>query len=163
MGAAFKVADELLMRSIKGITEMITKPGLVNLDFADLKTIMKRGGVAMIGMGESDGDDRAMAATLEALNSPLLDVDISDATGALVNVVGGPDMTMQEAQQVVQEIYDRINPDARIIWGSSVDPALERTIRTMLVITGVRSKQILGPTERKVANQRRDVGIDFVL
>ncbi|MGB1697748.1 MAG: cell division protein FtsZ [Thermoplasmatota archaeon] len=163
MGAAFKVADELLMRSIKGITEMITKPGLVNLDFADLKTIMKRGGVAMIGMGESDGDDRAMEATLEALNSPLLDVDISDATGALVNVVGGPDMTMQEAQKVVQEIYDRVNPDARIIWGSSVDPNLDRTIRTMLVITGVRSKQILGPTERKAASQRRDVGIDFVL
>ncbi len=163
MAAAFKVADELLMRSIKGITEMITKPGLVNLDFADLKTIMKRGGVAMIGMGESDSKDRAVESVTEALSSPLLDVDITDATGALVNVVGGPDMTLKEAEAVVEEIYNRINPDARIIWGTSVDPALERTIRTMLVITGVRSKQILGPTARRAAAKRKDVGIDFVL
>ncbi len=163
MTAAFKVADELLMRSIKGLTEMITKPGLVNLDFADLKTIMKRGGVAMIGLGESDGDDRATESVLEALNSPLLDVDISDATGALVNVVGGIDMTLSEAERVVEEIYSRVNPDARIIWGTSVDPNLDRAIRTMLVITGVKSRQILGPSARKQARQRSEVGIDFVL
>jgi cell division protein FtsZ len=142
---------------------MITKPGLVNLDFADLKTIMKRGGVAMIGMGESDGEDRAVEATLEALNSPLLDVDISDATGALVNVVGGTDMTLKEAERVVEEIYGRINPDARIIWGTSVDPALNHAIRAMLVITGVKSKQILGPTAKRQAAARKEVGIDFVL
>ncbi len=163
MTAAFKVADELLMRSIKGLTEMITKPGLVNLDFADLKTIMKRGGVAMIGLGESDSDDRATESVLEALNSPLLDVDISDATGALVNVVGGIDMTLSEAERVVEEIYSRVNPDARIIWGTSVDPTLDRAMRTMLVITGVKSRQILGPTARKQARQRSNVGIDFVL
>ncbi|HUR61641.1 MAG TPA: cell division protein FtsZ [Candidatus Thermoplasmatota archaeon] len=163
LAAAFKAADEVLMRSIKGISEMITKPGLVNLDFADLKTIMKKGGVAMIGLGESDTQDRARDAVLEALNSPLLDVDISDATGALVNVVGGPDMTLAEAQQVVQEIHDRINKDARIIWGSSVDPNLERTIRAMLVITGVKSRQILGPTAKKQQRQQKEMGLDFVL
>ena len=163
LAAAFRVADEILMRSIKGITEMITKPGLVNLDFADLKTIMKKGGVAMIGLGESDSQDRARDSELEALNSPLLDVDISDATGALVNVVGGPDMTLAEAQQVVQEIYDRINKDARIIWGSSVDPSLDRTIRAMLVITGVKSRQILGPTAKKQQRQQKEMGLDFVL
>ncbi|MFO1535351.1 MAG: cell division protein FtsZ [Thermoplasmatota archaeon] len=163
LAAAFKAADEVLMRSIKGITEMITKPGLVNLDFADLKTIMKKGGVAMIGLGESDSQDRARDAVLEALNSPLLDVDISDATGALVNVVGGPDMTLAEAQQVVQEIYERINKDARIIWGSSVDPHLDRTIRAMLVITGVKSRQILGPTAKKQQRQQKEMGLDFVL
>ncbi len=161
--AAFRVADELLMRSIRGITEMITKPGLVNLDFADLKTIMKKGGVAMIGLGESDGDDRATEAVMEALNSPLLDIDITDATGALVNVVGGQDMTLREAEAVVEEIYERINPDARIIWGTSVDPALDRAIRVMLVITGVKSKQILGPSANKQARQRKDMGLDFVL
>lgn len=161
--AAFKVADELLMRSIRGITEMITKPGLVNLDFADLKTIMKKGGVAMIGLGESDGDDRATEAVMEALNSPLLDIDITDASGALVNVVGGQDMTLQEAERVVEEIYGRINPDARIIWGTSVNPALDRAIRVMLVITGVKSKQILGPSAAKVQKQRNDIGLDFVL
>jgi len=163
LAAAFRVADEILMRSIKGITEMITKPGLVNLDFADLRTIMKRGGVAMIGMGESDSEDRARDSVLEALNSPLLDIDISDATGALVNVVGGKDMTLAEAESVVEEIYNRINKDARIIWGTSVDPALDRTMRTMLVITGVRSRQILGPTAKKQAKQRSEIGLDFVL
>jgi len=161
--AAFKVADELLLRSIKGITEMITKPGLVNLDFADLKTIMKNGGVAMIGLGESDGDDRAREAVLEALNSPLLEIDISEATGALVNVVGGRDMSLTEAQSVAQEIYDRINPDARIIWGTSVDHNLDRTIRVMLVITGVKSKQILGPSARKQQAKKKEMGLDFVL
>lgn len=163
LGAAFRVADEILMRSIKGITEMITKPGLVNLDFADLRTIMKKGGVAMIGLGESDSEDRARDSVLEALNSPLLDIDISDATGALVNVVGGKDMTLSEAESVVEEIYNRINKDARIIWGTSVDPSLDRTIRTMLVITGVRSKQILGPTARKQERRRNEMGLDFVL
>lgn len=163
LAAAFRVADEILMRSIKGITEMITKPGLVNLDFADLRTIMKRGGVAMIGLGESDTEDRARDSVLEALNSPLLDIDISDATGALVNVVGGKDMTLAEAESVVEEIYNRINKDARIIWGTSVDPNLDRTIRTMLVITGVRSRQILGPTAKKQAKQRSEIGLDFVL
>src|SRR3989475_370175 len=89
LNAAFKVADDVLMRAIKGITEVITKPGLVNLDFNDIKTIMKGGGVAMIGLGESDRDTRAEEAIEEAINSPLIDVDISAATGALVNVTGG--------------------------------------------------------------------------
>ena len=163
LAAAFKMGDEILMRSIKGITEMITKPGLVNLDFADLRTIMKRGGVAMIGIGESDSEDRARDAVLEALSSPLLDVDISDATGVLVNVVGGPDMTMGEALRVVEELHNRVNKDARIIWGSSVDPSLDHTIRVMLVITGVKSRQILGPTAKKMQRQQKDMGLDFVL
>jgi cell division protein FtsZ len=162
LAAAFKVADELLMRAIKGITELITKPGLVNLDFADLRTIMRHGGVAMIGLGESDGEQRAQEAVLQALNSPLLDVDISNATGALVNVIGGSDMTLSESERVVEEIHHRINSDARIIWGTSVDPTLDRTIRAMVVVVGVRSKQILGPAKsRPGAGQK--LGVDFVL
>ena len=160
LNAAFKVADEVLMRSIKGITEMITKPGLVNLDFADLKTVMKRGGVAMIGLGESEGENKAVNAVVEALNSPLLEVDISEATGALVNVTGGEDMTISEAERVVEEIYSRVDPNARIIWGTTIDPELKRNIRAMLVITGVKSKQILGPSHRAFEN--KEYGIDFV-
>ena len=160
LNAAFKVADEILMRSIKGIVEIITKVGLVNLDFADLKTIMKGGGVAMIGLGEADAEDRAVEAVNEALNSPLLEVDITDATGALVNVSGGGDMTVTEAEKVAAEIHKRINPQARIIWGAQIDPALEHTIRVMLVVTGVKSKQILGPgTSRRVES---GFGIDFI-
>jgi len=160
LNAAFKVADEVLMRSIKGITEMITMPGLVNLDFADLKTVMKRGGVAMIGLGEAEGDNKAVNAVVEALNSPLLEVDISEATGALVNVTGGEDMTISEAERVVEEIYSRVDPNARIIWGTTVDPELKRNIRAMLVITGVKSKQILGPSHKAFEN--KEYGIDFV-
>jgi len=160
LNAAFKVADEVLMRSIKGITEMITMPGLVNLDFADLKTVMKRGGVAMIGLGEAEGENKAVNAVVEALNSPLLEVDISEATGALVNVTGGEDMTISEAERVVEEIYSRVDPNARIIWGTTVDPNLKRNIRAMLVITGVKSKQILGPSQQSFEN--KEFGIDFV-
>ncbi len=162
--AAFKVADEILVRSIRGLTEMITKPGLVNLDFADLKTIMKKGGVAMIGLGESDSDQRALDAVHEALNSPLLDVDISGATGCLVNVVGGTDMTLAEAQQCVEEIYTRVNKDCRIIWGTSVNPALENNVRVMIVLTGVKSKQILGRAkDEEVTKSSAKMGVDFVL
>ena len=141
---AFKISDEVLMRSVKGITELITKPGLVNLDFADVKTVMERGGVAMIGLGDSDSEHKAEDSVKDALRSPLLDVDISGANSALVNVTGGEDMSIEEAEGVVEEIYDRIDPDARIIWGTSVDDELEGEMRTMIVVTGVESPQIYG-------------------
>ncbi|GAB3671511.1 cell division protein FtsZ [Halopiger thermotolerans] len=141
---AFKVSDEVLMRSVKGITELITKPGLVNLDFADVRTVMERGGVAMIGLGEADSEAKAEDSVKTALRSPLLDVDISGANSALVNVTGGNDMAIEEAEGVVEEIYDRIDPDARIIWGTSIDESLEGSMRTMIVVTGVESPQIYG-------------------
>jgi cell division protein FtsZ len=144
---AFKISDEVLMRSVKGITELITKPGLVNLDFADVKTVMERGGVAMIGLGDSDSEHKAEDSVKDALRSPLLDVDISGANSALVNVTGGTDMSIEEAEGVVEEIYDRIDPDARIIWGTSVDEDLEGEMRTMVVVTGVESPQIYGRNE----------------
>ena len=144
---AFQVSDEVLMRSVKGITELITKPGLVNLDFADVRTVMEKGGVAMIGLGESDSESKAQDSVKSALRSPLLDVDISGANSALVNVTGGNDMAIEEAEGVVEEIYDRIDPDARIIWGTSIDEELEGTMRTMIVVTGVESPQIYGSSE----------------
>jgi cell division protein FtsZ len=161
---AFKVSDEVLMRSVKGITELITKPGLVNLDFADVKTVMEKGGVAMIGLGESDSENKAQDSVKSALRSPLLDVDISGANSALVNVTGGSDMSIEEAEGVVEEIYDRIDPDARIIWGTSIDEELDGTMRTMIVVTGVESPQIYGRTEAEAA-EMGDSGmqdIDYV-
>jgi cell division protein FtsZ len=144
--AAFKVADEILMQCIKGMTEIITKPGLVNLDYADLMTIMKGGGVAMIGIGESDEDrDRIEYALNEALESPLLgEVDLSHARGCLVRVVGGTDLTISEAEKAAELVGEKINPSARIIWGCSLEPELEKTVRVLLVITGVKSKSFLG-------------------
>ncbi|MCZ7400719.1 MAG: cell division protein FtsZ [Candidatus Methanoperedens sp.] len=158
---AFKVCDEVLMRSVKGITELITKPGLVNLDFADVRVIMQKSGVAIIGLGEAEGENKAIESVQKALRSPLLDVDVSGATGALVNVVGGPDMTIAEAESVVNELYTRIDPKARLIWGAMVDPDLENMVRTMVVITGVKSPQIMGKnTSGNIATAK--YGIDFV-
>jgi len=160
---AFKICDRVLMRSVKGMTELITKPGLVNVDFADVKTIMENGGVAMIGLGESDSENKAQDSIRSALRSPLLDVEFDGAQSALVNVVGGPDMSIEEAEGVVEEIYDRIDPDARIIWGASVDPEFDGKMETMIVVTGVDSPQIYGKSE---AEEERAVAagddIDFV-
>lgn len=150
LNAAFKVADEILMKAIKGITEMITKVGLVNLDFADLKTIMKGGGVAVIGIGESDdGHEKALKAVEEAINSPLLEYDISSANGALVCVTGGEDMTVTEAEMVADYINSKINKNASIIWGAYIDPELRGAIRVMLVLVGVTSEQISGKSVGK--------------
>ena len=146
INAAFKVADEILMQSLKGLTEIITKPGLVNLDYADLVTIMKGGGVAMIGIGESgDQRDRVENAVKEALESPLLgEVDLTHARGVLVRVVGGPDLTVSEAEKAAELVGQKVNPQARIIWGCSVEADLANAVQVLLVITGVKSKSLLG-------------------
>jgi len=161
--AAFRVADELLMRSIAGVTEMITKEGLVNLDFEDLRSVMLNGGgMAMIGLGEATGNDRAVDATAEALSSPLLDIDISDARGALVNVVGGPSLTLGEAERCAQEIRERINPYARIIWGATVDQTMGNELRVLLVLTGVKSQQIFGATAHQQMRTMRNRSLEFI-
>jgi cell division protein FtsZ len=170
LNAAFKVADEILMKAIKGITEMVTKVGLVNLDFADLKTIMKGGGVAVIGIGESDdGNDKAVKAVEEAINSPLLEYDISSANGALICVTGGEDMTVTEAETVAEYINERINRNASIIWGAYIDPELKGAIRVMLVLVGVTSEQISGKSVGKFGDKdkgytRREerFGVQFI-
>lgn len=142
--AAFKVADTVLARAIRGITEVITRPGLVNLDFNDLRTILKGGGVALIGYGESESENRAEDAVNEAIQSPLLRVDIAGASGALINVTGGPDMTVSEAAKAAEIVQRVVSPKARIIWGATIDPTMQHTIRVMLVVTGVKSPQIFG-------------------
>lgn len=162
---AFKICDRVLMRSVKGMTELITKPGLVNVDFADVKTIMENGGVAMIGLGESDSENKARDSIRSALRSPLLDVEFSNASSALINVVGGPDMSIEEAEGVVEEIYERIDSDARIIWGASVNSDFNQRMETMVVVTGVESPQIYGRSEAdREARSRSSTNedIDFI-
>jgi len=146
---AFKICDEILVNAVKGITELITKPGLVNLDFADVRAVMKNGGLAMIGVGESDTENRAVESVKKALNNPLLDVDFKGAKGALINVVGGPDMTIKEAQQIVETVFNEISADAKIIWGAQVDDSLGEAIRTTVVLTGVSYPKILKLLEQK--------------
>ena len=145
--AAFKVADEILMQTIRGLTEIITKPGLVNLDYSDIMTVMNEGGVAFVGMGESDEsnpEDRIQGAIDEALNSPLLgEIDLGEAKGALIRVVGGPDMTVSEAQKAAEVVGERINKHARLIWGCSVDPSIEGEVKVLLIVTGAKSSMLM--------------------
>tara|TARA_B100000927_G_scaffold287190_1_gene279730 strand:+ start:161 stop:1291 length:1131 start_codon:yes stop_codon:yes gene_type:complete len=163
IASAFRVGDELLVRSITGVTELLTTDGMVNLDFEDLKAVIKSGsGVAMIGLGASSATNRAEDATLEALHSPLLDLDTSDARGALINVVGGPNLTLGEAEKCAQIIQDKISPHAKIIWGAAVDEDLGDEIRVMLVLTGVKSDQIHGSGENRQIRALRNKSIEFV-
>ncbi|MFA6073813.1 MAG: cell division protein FtsZ [Candidatus Woesearchaeota archaeon] len=162
---AFKIADEILTNAVKGVAELVTKAGLVNLDFADIKTVMGDGGVALIGVGESDSENRASDAVDKAINNPLLDVDITGATGALINVAGGPDLTLEEARRVVEKISERIDPNARMIWGAQIAEELQGTVRVMIVVTGVKSTQITGSsigTKNKKEETGHELGITFV-
>jgi len=163
---AFKVADEILTNAVKGIAELVTKAGLVNLDFADIRAIMGSGGVALIGVGESDTENRATEAVQKAIENPLLDVDISGAAGALINVAGGPDMTLDEARKVVETVSSKLDEDARVIWGAQISEDLQGSIRTILIITGVKSTQIFGTgkglTEKKKKDFETELGIEFV-
>ncbi|MBT3690705.1 cell division protein FtsZ [Candidatus Woesearchaeota archaeon] len=163
---SFKVADEILTNAVKGIAELVTKAGLVNLDFADIKTVMGKGGAASIGVGESDSENRAMEAVEHAINNPLLDVDITGADGALINIVGGSDMSLAEAKGVVESVSQRLDEDAKIIWGAQISEDMDKTLRVMLIVTGVQSPQIFGhrnvPADKKRKDIENELGIEFV-
>jgi cell division protein FtsZ len=165
LATAFKVADEILVNSVKGITELITKPGLINLDLADVRTVMTNGGLAMIGMGESDTENRAIEAVEKALTNPLLSMDIDGATGALINVTGGPDITIREAQEIVEAVSTRLSPDAKIIWGAQIAKDLRDTVRTLLIITGIKPEEefveekLFKPKKKEI---EEELGIEFV-
>jgi len=146
LNTAFKVADEVLANAAKGITELVTKSGLVNLDFADLRTILKDAGCAVIGVGESSlaekSDKRAVTAIENALSSPLIEIDIAEANKALINVVGGADMTLREAEMMVEEVSKRISPDSHIIWGARIEPDLQKNVlKVLVVIAGAKLPQ----------------------
>jgi cell division protein FtsZ len=140
---AFGVADEVLANMVKGITETITMPSLINLDYADVRSIICNGGVALVGLGEATGSDRAHEAIKNALNSPLLEVEWNGATGALIHITGGPDMSLAEANKVGELVAEKMSPDANVIWGARVDPRLGGVLRVMLILTGVKSPQLL--------------------
>lgn len=164
VNAAFKVADEVLVNAVKGITEMVTKPGLINLDFADLRTILSKGGAALIGLGESKADKasdaRALEAVENALTSPLLDVDISGANRALINVVGGSDMTLREAEMIVEVVGSRIDQNAHIIWGAMIDENMPRShIQAMVVIAGGKIPFLDGTPQSE--SSKIDLDIEF--
>ncbi len=162
---AFKIADEVLTNAVKGVTELVTKTGLVNLDFADVRAVMVDGGVSLIGMGESDSQNRAMEAVEKAIGNPLLDVDISNATGALVNVIGGSNMSLDEYKTIIATVGEKLSPDAKLIGGAQIAEDMDKSIRVLLIVTGVKSSQILGQTESlenlKHKEIEEELGIEF--
>ena len=139
LNAAFKVADEILVNAVKGITELVTEKGLVNLDFADVKSIMKNGDTAMIGIGESESDTKASDAVEKAIDNPLLDVDITGAQSALINITGDETMSMREARSVMVSIAEKLDPNAKIIWGARIDEEMKGKIRVLLIATGIKT------------------------
>jgi len=161
MPEAFMVADEVLVRAVKGIAELISKPGLVNLDFADVRTTMKNGGVSLIALGEGQGEERAEEAVYNALRNPLIDVSIDNARNILVNVSGSTDMQLVEAKRVVELVTEQVNPGAEVIWGALIVPELEDRIRVTIIASGVSSPYVFDSETTPVTPLADDLKTDL--
>jgi len=164
---AFAVANELVSTMIKGIVETIAVPSLVNLDYADVKAIMTNGGVAAIGVGSSDTNNRVEEAVKGALSNPLLDISYEGATGALIHVSGGADMTLEDINRVGELVTESLDEDANVIWGARVCDDLKGRLIVMTIITGVKSPWILGKLDKKHAaveahQMSKELGIEIV-
>ncbi len=144
---AFAVANELIATMIKGIVETIAVPSLVNLDYADVKAIMTNGGVAAIGVGSSDTNNKVDEAVKGALENPLLDISYKGATGALLHIIGGPDMTLEEINTIGELVTDSLDDDANVIWGARIDDEMKGKLTVMTIITGVKSPWIVGKVD----------------
>jgi cell division protein FtsZ len=134
---AFRLADEVLEQGVRSVSDLIVMPGLINLDFADVRTVMLAMGQAMLGTGEASGDRRASDAAERAIHNPLLDGAIKGARGLIISITGGEDMRLMEIDEAAMRIKDEIDPDANIIWGSAVDPQLDGRIRVSILATGM--------------------------
>ena len=150
---AFAVANELVATMIKGIVEIIAVPSLVNLDYADVRAIMKDSGVSVIGIGESDTSKRVEEAVKRALSNPLLDVNYTGATGALIHVTGGDDLTLDEVSRVGDLVSSSLDPDAQVIWGARISEDMNGKLRVMTIITGVKSPYVLGSVDYQKRGQ----------
>src|SRR5581483_2772066 len=135
---AFKMADQVLYMGVRGVTDLMMSPGLVNLDFADIRTVMAEMGKAMMGTGEADGENRAIRAAEAAISNPLLeDTSMAGARGLLINITGGDDLTLFEVDQAANRIREEVDEEANIIFGSAIDPELQGRIRVSVVATGI--------------------------
>jgi cell division protein FtsZ len=161
---AFAVANELVSTMVKGIVETITLPSLINLDYADVSAIMKDGGVAVIGIGESDSSDRVNEAVKQALTHPLLDVDYQGATGALIHITCGPDLKLEEFDLIGRVVSENLSPDAQVIIGARISKDFVGKVRVITIMTGVKSPYVLGRgnEERSMpaSRQMSDLGIE---
>jgi cell division protein FtsZ len=164
---AFAVANELIATMIKGIVETIALPSLVNLDYADVKAIMTNGGVAAIGVGASDTNNKVEESVKGALSNPLLDINYEGATGALIHICGGPDLTLDEINRIGELVTESLDEDANVIWGARVLDEMKGKLTVMTIVTGVKSPWILGKQDRaapsrKMLDVSEELGIEIV-
>ncbi|SDM06489.1 cell division protein FtsZ [Halogranum gelatinilyticum] len=155
IGKAFSVMDQIIAETVKGISETITQPSLINLDYADMSTIMNQGGVAVMLVGETQDKNKTQEVVNDAMNHPLLDVDYRGASGGLVHITGGPDLTLKEAEGIADNITERLEASANVIWGARIHEEYKGKVRVMAIMTGVQSAQVLGPTTQKQADKSR--------
>src|SRR6056297_2663659 len=155
IGKAFSVMDQIIAETVKGISETITQPSLINLDYADMSTIMNQGGVAVMLVGETQDKNKTQEVVNDAMNHPLLDVDYRGASGGLVHITGGPDLTLKEAEGIADNITERLDASANVIWGARIQENYKGKVRVMAIMTGVQSAQVLGPSTQKQADKSR--------
>jgi len=141
LAEAFKFADEILANAVKGIVDVVMNPGLVNVDFADLKAIVREGKFGVIGLGESDSEKRAIEAAERAISHPLLNIEVSNGKAALIDIISDPSITVKESQKVIETIASRLSEDAKIIWGVQIDKNLNGKLKTLVVITGLEKPE----------------------
>ncbi len=144
LGQAFSVMDQLIGETVKGISETITEPSLINIDYADVRAIMSKGGVAVMLVGESKQQNKSESVVRECLSNPMLDVDYRGATGSLIHITGGSDLTLQDAEEIATSLTYELDPHADVIWGARVRNDMEGKVRVMAIMTGVQSGKILG-------------------
>lgn len=162
---AFAVANELISTMIKGIVETITIPSLINLDYADVAAIMKNGDVSCIGIGESDTQNRVEEAVKQALSHPLLDIDYKGATGALIHIICGEDLKLEELNNIGQLVTENLSPDAQVIMGARINRDFKGRVRVITIITGVKSPYVLGRSrhaESAPTPVMSDLGVEFM-
>ena len=164
---AFAVANELVSTMIKSIVETIAVPSLVNLDYADVKAIMSDCGVCSIGVGESDTEQKVEEATRRALTNPLLDISYKGASGAMIHVEGGPDLTLDEVSKIGDIVTESLDNDANVIWGARINPDMKGKLRVMTIVAGVTSPYILGKMDNQAAVAEKaqmgeELGIDIL-
>ncbi len=157
---AFRFADEIIVKAITGISDLVTKPGLINLDFNDLRTIMKDSGLAMIGIGLSSAEagSRVDEAVQKALNSPFLQFDMSNASGVIINITGGTDLQLEESSSAAEIVRKMVGRNTQLIWGATVDPKYTGTVEVLVVATGLSYSEIQGMTLSESENK----DIDFI-
>ncbi len=152
---AFRLADDVLRQAVQGVTDLIFRPGLVNVDFADVRTVMSNAGSAIMGIGEAEGESRAEIAARAAINSPLMETQMAGAKGVLFNVTGGPSLGIHEINQAANVITEAADEDATIIWGNVVDPSMGEKIQITVIATGFSEQAVVPVQTRKIETVRR--------